>query len=105
MPEPIKSSFPSSDSAKISGGTRYKPTLRMVINERAVVKRGRCRFCGAGLPHIPLAVGFGRSGPSQTLAGTNWSCNPQHILRARARGRGREFSSSWPVFEAVADVT
>ena len=28
----------------------------------------------------PFAVGFGRSGPSQTCPRTNWLCNPQHIL-------------------------
>jgi hypothetical protein len=36
-------------------------------------------LCG-GLPHIPFAIGFGRSGPSQTCPQTSWLCNPQHIL-------------------------
>jgi hypothetical protein len=46
-------------------------TSQTSIYERAFVKRGRCGFCVAGLPHIPLAVGFGRSGPSQTYPRTN----------------------------------
>src|SRR4051794_39426676 len=32
-----------------------------------------------GLPYIPFAVGFGRSGPSRTRPRTSRSCHPQHI--------------------------
>src|SRR5262249_3395363 len=46
-------------------------TSQTSIYERASVKRGRCGLCIAGLPHIPLAVGFGRSGPYQTSPQTN----------------------------------
>jgi hypothetical protein len=45
--------------------------LQTSIYERAFVNRGSCRFCVAGFPPIPLAVGFGRSGPSQTCPRTN----------------------------------
>ena len=33
----------------------------------------RCRSCVAAFPHTPFAVGFGRSGPSQTCPRTRWS--------------------------------
>jgi hypothetical protein len=46
-------------------------TSQTSIYERAFVKRGWCRFRVAGFPHIPLAVGFGRSGPSQTCPRPN----------------------------------
>ena len=46
------------------------------IYDRDFVKRGRCRFCVAGFPHIPFAFGFGRSCPSQTCPRTSWSCSP-----------------------------
>jgi hypothetical protein len=39
----------------------------------------RCRICVAGFPHIPFAVGFGRSGWSRTGRRTIGSCAPQHI--------------------------
>ena len=50
------------------------------IYERGAVKRGGADFVSRAFPHIPFAVGFGRSGPSQTCPRTNWLCNPQHIL-------------------------
>jgi hypothetical protein len=50
------------------------------IYERAGVKRGGADFVSPGFPHIPFAVGFGRSGPSQTCRRTSWLCDPQHIL-------------------------
>jgi hypothetical protein len=40
----------------------------------------RCRICVAGFPHIPFAVGFGRSGWSRTGPRAIGSCTPQHIL-------------------------
>src|SRR5262245_44810990 len=61
-------------------------TARAGIYERAFVKRGRCRFCSAGLPHIPLAVSVGRSGPSQTLAADELVVQPAvHPLSPRPR--------------------
>jgi hypothetical protein len=36
----------------------------------------------AGFPHIPLAVGFGRSGPSQTCSRTNGRAESTDVLAA-----------------------
>ena len=51
-----------------------KPSMRGPMSSEAV--QILCR----GLPHIPFAVGFGRSGPSQTCPRTSSVCHPQHIL-------------------------
>ena len=50
------------------------------IYERGLVKRGRCRFCGQDFPHIPLAVGVGRSGPISDLSADDSGVHPAHIL-------------------------
>ena len=55
------------------------------IYERESVKRGRCRFCGRDFPHIPFAVGVGRSGPSQTCRRTSWCASRSHPLSLRPR--------------------
>ena len=51
-----------------------KPSMRGPVSSEAV--QILCR----GFPHIPFAVGFGRSGPSQTCPRTIQACPPQHIL-------------------------
>jgi hypothetical protein len=70
----------SHDSGRAEGSRRIKGRPRTTARrrgarrpsiERGLVKRGRCRFCVMGLPHIPLAVGFGRSGPTQTRPRTD----------------------------------
>ena len=45
--------------------------MRGALSSEAV--QNLCR----GLPHIPFAVGFGRSGRSRTCPRTRWSCFPQ----------------------------
>jgi hypothetical protein len=42
------------DRGQVVAAVRYGGGSRDTIHERAFVKRGRCRFCVAGLPHIPV---------------------------------------------------
>src|SRR5271165_3281979 len=53
---------------------KTNPSMRGRLSSEAV--QVLCR----GLPHIPFAVGFGRSGPSQTYPRTIQVCTPRHIL-------------------------
>src|SRR5262249_56913123 len=79
------------------GPTTPKPSMRGPLSSEAV------QILGRGLPHIPFAVGFGRSGPSQTGPRARWSCHPHHLLLARGRGRAssldagcvRSFGRPW----------
>jgi len=50
------------------------------IYERAFVKRGRCRFCVTGLPHIPFRRRLRSIWPISDLSADEWLYNPQHIL-------------------------
>ena len=56
-----------------------------------------------GLPHIPFAVGFGRSGPSQTCPRTSRCATRNTSSEPEAEG---DCSPSVPaVYEALTDVT
>ena len=56
-----------------------------------------------GLPHIPFAVGFGQSGPSQTWPRTI-GCAPRNTS-SEPKAEGGDPPSRPVVYEAVADVT
>src|SRR5208337_2571629 len=62
----------------------------------------RCRFCVAGLPHIPFAVGFGRSCPSQTCPQTI-QCAPRDTS-SEPEAEGELPPSVPAVYEALTDV-
>ena len=75
---------------------KNEPTMRGRLSSEA------CRFCVAGLPHIPFAVGFGRSGPSQTC--------PQTIQSPRNTSSEPEAEGELPpsvpaVYEALTEMT
>ena len=53
---------------------KTKPSMRGPVSSEAV------QILRRGFPHIPFAVGFGRSGPSQTCPRTIQACTPRHIL-------------------------
>ena len=55
-------------------------TSQTSIYERAFVKRGRCGFCVAGLPHMPFRRRLRSIWSISDLPADEWSCNPQHIL-------------------------
>src|SRR5262245_44057643 len=55
-------------------------TSQTSIYERAFVKRGRCGFCVAGLPHIPFRRRLRSIWPISDLSADEWSCDLQHIL-------------------------
>jgi hypothetical protein len=71
--------------------------------ERSFVKRGRCGFCIVSLPHIPLAVGLGRSGPSQTCPQTNGRA--AHNTSPSARPREISSPALPAMYDVSADVT
>ena len=76
----------------------------MVVNGSAFYSSSeRCRFCVAGLPHIPFAVGFGRSGPSQTCPRTI-QCAPRDTS-SEPEAEGELPPSVPAVYEALTDVT
>jgi len=51
----------------MNGGlTTWQEFANEPIYEREAVKRGGADFVKRGYPHIPFAVGFGRSGSART---------------------------------------
>jgi hypothetical protein len=65
---------------------RHPLAPNKAIYERGEVKRAGAENLGRELPHIPLAVGVGRSGPSQTTPAAIGSCTPDtHPLSPRPR--------------------
>jgi len=56
-----------------------------------------------GFPHIPFAVGFGRSGPSQTCPQTI-QCAPRNTS-SEPEAEGELPPSVPAVYEALTDVT
>ena len=94
----------------LSGRTmwlRNEPNGKMgVFPNEPIYERGEVKRAGAEIwrrepPHIPLAVGVGRSGPSQTPPTVPGSCTPDtHPLSPRPRERSPQASSNttsrWP---------
>jgi hypothetical protein len=63
----------------------------------------RCRFCGAGFPHIPFRRRLRSIWPISDLSAAIRACNPHTSSEPKAEG---DYSSSIPaVYEALADVT
>jgi hypothetical protein len=59
---------------------RANPSMRGPVSSEAV------QILGRGLPHIPLAVGVGRSGPSQTCPRTIQACTRNTSSEPEAEG-------------------
>ena len=73
------------------------------IYERADVKRGGADFVERVSRTSPFAVGFGRSGPSQTCPPRSGRATRSTSSEPKAEG---DYSPSKPaVYEALADVT
>src|SRR5271157_1632235 len=98
-PKPRLTSCRQRDNVQIAPFSPVKPTH---LSEAGCQAR-RCRFCVAGLPHIPFAVGFGRSCPSQTCPQTI-QCAPRDTS-SEPEAEGELPPSVPAVYEALTDVT